>query len=90
MFLLGLHGVVVEEARRHQHRDDIRILGGSTPEDVRRALTNKPRVDHIIIGAGIDLDTRLHIVCDIFNRSQTTTVHLKDGSHRPRLVPALR
>ena len=42
-------------------------------------------VDHVIMGAGIDLETRLAIVREVFEHSDHTTVHLKD---RPAARPA--
>ena len=35
-------------------------------------------IDHVIMGAALDLETRLEIVREIFQASDTTTVHLKD------------
>jgi len=40
-------------------------------------------IDHVIIGAGLDLETRLEIVREIFLTSDTTTVHMKDFASGP-------
>jgi hypothetical protein len=77
VLLLGLTGVVVEDVRRTLHVPDVELLGGTGIEDVRSAFA-AGAVDHVIMGAGIDLDTRLEIIRRIFETSDTTTVHLKD------------
>ena len=40
-------------------------------------------IDHVIMGAGLDLETRLEIVREIFLTSDTTTVHMKDFASGP-------
>ena len=43
------------------------------------------------MGAGIDLETRLAIVREIFRSSDTTTVHMKDrASGREAFLPFAR
>ena len=44
--------------------------------------------DHVIMGAGLELQTRLDIVREIFSRSRTTTVHMKDSASGPEGFPA--
>ena len=45
--------------------------------------TNKNAIDIVIMGAGIELESRLEIVRYIFNTSNTTTVHIKDWATGP-------
>lgn len=77
VLLLGLTGVVVEDVRQQLHSPNVELLGGTGIEDVRAGFA-AGNVDHVIIGAGIELETRLEIVRDIFRASDATTVHLKD------------
>ena len=44
---------------------------------------NKNAIDIVIMGAGIELESRLEIVQYIFNTSNTTTVHMKDWATGP-------
>ena len=58
---------------------DVKLCGGSGIEDVRCAF-GEGRWDHVIMGAGIDLASRLAIVREVFGSSDTTTVHMKDAA----------
>jgi hypothetical protein len=77
VLLLGLTGVVIDDARDHLDMPDLRLFTGTGIDDVRSAFA-QARIDHVIMGAGIDLETRLAIVREIFQSSDTTTVHMKD------------
>lgn len=90
VLLLGRKGVVVEEARRRLGLSGVRLYGGSNIDDVRRVFDKAP-IDHVVMGAGIDLPARLEIVREIFLRSDTTTVHLKDVASGPEgFLPFVR
>ena len=90
VLLLGRTGVVVEEVERRLGLPDIQLIGGSGIEDVRAAFA-RADVDHVIMGAGIDLETRLEIVREIFQSSEKTTVHLKDRVTGPEgFLPFVR
>jgi hypothetical protein len=82
VLLLGRTGVVVEDVQRQLSLTDVELLGGVGIADVRTAFA-RAQVDHVVIGAGIDLETRLQIVREIFQLSGKTTVHLKDHSSGP-------
>jgi len=82
VLLLGRTDAVVGEARQRLGTPGIEVLGGTGIDDVRSALAGN-RVDHVIMGAGLDLDTRLEIIREIFQSSDTTTVHMKDGASGP-------
>jgi hypothetical protein len=77
VLLLGLTGVVVEDVREQLQMPDVQLLGGTSIDDVRSAF-RRVAVDHVVMGAGIDLEARLDIVREIFQASDATTVHLKD------------
>jgi len=76
VLLLGLTGVVIDEAQQQLDMPHLRLFGGTGVDDVRSAFT-QTGIDHVIMGAGIDLETRLEIVREVF-RSSDTTVHMKD------------
>lgn len=91
VLLLGRTEIVVEDAERHLGMPDVRLLGGTGLDDVRRAFSTEARIDHVIMGAGLDLQTRLEIVREVFERSDRTTVHLKDRATGPEgFLPFVR
>jgi hypothetical protein len=72
------------------HLPDVQVFGGTGIEDVR-AVFAQATIDHVIMGAGIDLEARLEIVREIFHPSETTAVHMKDvASGPPGLLPFVR
>ena len=79
---LGRLGVVVEDARRQLRMPDVRLSVATGLDEVRSAFADAD-IDHVIMGAGLDLETRLEIVREIFLASETTTVHLKDFASGP-------
>jgi hypothetical protein len=90
VLLLGRTGVVVDDVQRQPDLADIQLLGGAGLDDVRTAFAGA-NVDHVIMGAGIDLETRLQIVREIFQLSDKTTVHLKDRVSGPEgFLPFVR
>jgi hypothetical protein len=90
VLLLGRTAIVVDDARQRVGIPDLHLLVGTGIEDVRSALS-EGSVDHVITGAGIDLETRLEIVREIFLASETTTVHMKDHRSGPEaFLPFVR
>jgi hypothetical protein len=90
VLLLGLTGAVIDDAREHLNLPDLRLFTGTGINDVRSAFA-QARIDHVIMGAGIDLETRLAIVRVIFQSSDTTTVHVKNRtSGREAFLPFAR
>ena len=65
------------------------VVRGATRHDDRRLhLLATHGIDTVIMGAGIDLETRLEIVRRTFEASETTTVHMKDrASGRHGMMP---
>lgn len=69
---------------------DVRLSTGTNQEDVERAFAQGP-VDVVIMGAGLPLSDRLAIVEQVFERSDTTTVHMKDrASGRTGMLPFVK
>lgn len=90
VLLLGLNGVIVDEVVRNLDLPEVDVHGGTGIDDLRSTLARGP-VDHVIMGAGIDLDARLAIVREVFQLSDTTTVHLKDRASGPEgFLPFVR
>lgn len=81
--LLERTSIVVDDAQEQVGMPDVRLLLGTGIDDVRSAMS-QGEVDHVIMGAGIDLETRLEIVREIFHASETTTVHMKDVRSGPQ------
>jgi hypothetical protein len=62
---------------------------GSSLEDVA-AVLQRTQVDHVILGGGLDLDTRLQIVRSVFESSTSTTVHMNSPSGPDSYLPFVR
>ena len=82
VLLLGRLGVVVEDAQRQLQLPDVQLLVATGLDEVRSAFAQAD-IDHVIMGAGLDLEARLEIVREIFLASETTTVHMKDVASGP-------
>ena len=66
------------------------FIGGAGIDDVRSAFAQQT-IDHVILGAGIDIEKRLEIIREVFLLSATTTVHMKDQASGPRgFLPFVR
>jgi hypothetical protein len=58
--------------------------------EVQDILTQS-RVDHVIVGGGLDLQTRLQIVQHVFDTSSSsTTVHMNSRSGPESYLPFVR
>src|SRR5689334_21368252 len=89
VLLLGRTLSVVDEALRVQ-MPDVPFRAGAGIDDVRSAFA-QAQIDHVIMGAGLDLDIRLEIVREVFRLSDSTTVHLKDVNSGPEgFLPFVR
>ena len=82
VLLVGRTNVVINDALIRLDRPDLRILGGTSVDDVRAAFA-ETTIDHVVMGAGIDLDRRLEIIREIDRLSDHTTIHLKDRASGP-------
>ena len=90
VLLLGLTGVVVEDAQRQLSMADVQLLVGTGMDDLRVTFAQVD-IDHVIMGAGLELETRLDIVREIFRSSDRTTVHMKDhASGKEAFLPFVR
>jgi hypothetical protein len=92
VLILGRRHSVVDDAEHQLELDlpGIHLLEGTSIDDVRSAFS-RAKIDHVIMGAGIDLETRLQIIREIFQTSDTTTVHMKDRATGPEgFLPFIR
>src|SRR5690348_11230687 len=82
VLLVGLKDTVVDDARQKVRVPNLQIMGATGIRDVRLAFA-EGRIDHVIMGAGLELKDRLDIVQEIFESSDSTTVHMKDRASGP-------
>jgi hypothetical protein len=82
VLLVGRTMDVIDGARRQLAPDGVTYYAATTLDEVR-AVMRETSIDHVITGAGIDLDTRLEIIRAVFETSDTTTVHMKDRASGP-------
>lgn len=54
------------------------------------ARLERTQVDHVILGGGLDLETRLQIVRSVFESSKSTTVHMNSPSGPDSYLPFVR
>jgi hypothetical protein len=83
ILLLGRTGIVVEDAKTRLNDPDLEVYGGTSIDDVRTVFSNH-RIDHVFMGAGIELEKRLEIVREVFQLSETASVHMKDRASGPK------
>ena len=90
VLLLGKKGIIIDEVQVKLEMPEIRLFGGTSIEDVRSVFAAN-KIDHVIMGAGIELQKRLDIIQEIFELSETTTVHMKDFASGPEgMLPFVR
>ncbi len=82
ILLVGRNQWVVDGAKRELDSESICVLGALSVVDVEQAFV-RHTIDHVFIGPGLDLDTRLQAVRVVFSESDHTTVHMKDHSTGP-------
>jgi hypothetical protein len=82
ILLIGRNQWVVDGARRELDSDSLSVLGALSVADVEKQLALHD-IDHVFIGPGLDLDTRLEAIRAVFLHSNYTTVHMKDHSTGP-------
>lgn len=83
VLLLGRTRFVIDDVKYHLRMPGLRLFGGTGIDDVRDAFAHAD-IDRVIMGAGIDLETRLEIVREVFLSSAKTTIHMKDHVSGPQ------
>src|SRR5919201_1498126 len=90
ILLLGVMAAILEDVQQQLQKPDIEFLGGTGVDDVRSAF-GQGDIDHVIVGGGIDLETRLEMVREVFQSSDRATVHMKDHMSGPEgFLPFVR
>jgi hypothetical protein len=82
VLLLGLRPDLMDEFRQQLDAAKLELLAGNDVDDVRAAFAGGD-IDHVILGGGLDLATRLDAVHEIFRSSDKATVHMKDHRSGP-------
>lgn len=77
ILLLSHKGLAVSNASSSITLPNIKISTGTNINDVRSVLA-RHKIDHVFMGAGIEIEKRLEIVEEIYANSDTATVHLRD------------
>jgi hypothetical protein len=90
VLLLGVMASVLDEVKHQLQMPDIELLGGTDVDDVRSVFARSD-IEHVIMGGGLDLETRLEMVREVFKSSDRATVHLKDQMSGPEgFLPFVR
>jgi len=90
VLFLGLMPGLLDDFRRQLDVPDVELVGGTGVDDVRSAFVQGD-LDHVIMGGGLNLQTRLEVVREVFQSSDKATVHLKDHLSGPEgFVPFAR
>lgn len=86
---MGRTRPVLDDVIRSLEFADADFAAASTFDEVTNVL-DQAGVDHVIVGGGIDLETRLRIIRLVFESSRSTTVHLNSSSGPESYPPFVR
>jgi hypothetical protein len=75
VLLVGRTASVIDDVIQALDAPEADFSTANTLGEVQDILTQS-RVDHVIVGGGLDLQTRLQIVQHVFDTSSSTTVHM--------------
>ena len=90
VLLLGVKATVLEDARRELQMPNTEFLIGTGVADIKPAF-RQADIDHVIMGGGLDIDTRAAILREVFHSSDRATAHMKDQMSGPEgFVPFVR
>lgn len=87
--LVGATQSVIDDVIARLDIPDLELSGGTGVEAVRSAF-RAGAIDHVIIGGGLDLNVRLDVVREVFQSSQSTTVHMNSPSGPASFLPFAR
>jgi hypothetical protein len=77
ILLLGVLDSILLDVQQQVARPNFEYFRGTSVEDIRSVFA-RTTIDHVIMGGGLPLETRLEMVRVIFESSETTSVHMKD------------
>jgi hypothetical protein len=90
VLLLGVRKDLIPDFAHQISMSDIQLFTGTGIDDVR-SVFGQTHIDHVIIGGGIDLKTRVNIIQEVYHSSDKTTMHMKDQISGPEgFVPFAR
>lgn len=89
VLLVGRTPAIIAEVLEQVDDPAVTFYTGSSLEDVA-AVVERAQVDHVILGGGLDLETRLQIVRSVFESSTSTTVHMNSPSGPNSYLPFVR
>jgi hypothetical protein len=89
ILLIGRTQAVIDDVVAQLQVPGIQLFGGTGIETVRSAFAGE-EIDHVILGGGLDLETRLEIVQEVFHLSNSTTVHMNSPSGPQSFLPFVR
>jgi hypothetical protein len=75
--LLGVLDSILLDVQQQVARPNFEYFRGTSVEDIRSVFA-RTTIDHVIMGGGLPLETRLEMVRVIFESGETTSVHMKD------------
>src|SRR5947209_4728613 len=75
ILLLGVLDSILLDVQQQVARPNFEYFRGTSVEDIRSVFA-QTTIDHVIMGGGILLETRLEMVRFIFEWSKTTSVHM--------------
>lgn len=88
--LLGLKKSVIDDAIAQLPDPAFELIGCLSIEEMKSVL-QQTNIDHVFIGAGLDIDIRINAARTVLETSQVTQVHLKNFSAGPQgYVPFIR
>ncbi|WP_433290791.1 hypothetical protein ACQP2F_23810 [Actinoplanes sp. CA-030573] len=82
VLLVVYRGVDLDEVRAAVGDEDVHFVVATGLEELRTAFA-AGTFDHVVMGGGLDIETRLAAVREVFRLSAGTTVHLKDRASGP-------
>ncbi len=90
ILLLGVLDSILLDVQQQVARPNFEYFRGTSVEDIRSVFA-RTTIDHVIMGGGLPLETRLEMVRASFQASDTTTVHMKDhASGLQGFLPCVR
>lgn len=89
VLLVGRTKPVIDDVIEALDAGDVEFSSANTLEEVRGIFASA-KVDHVILGGGLDLETRLQIVRHVFEASNSTRVHMNSPSGPESYLPFVR
>lgn len=86
ILLIGRTMAVLDDIEQRFQSPDLEFVKTNTLKEVREALSSDG-FDHALIGGGLDLETRLEIVREIFTHGNQTKVHMNTSSGPQSYLP---